>query len=682
MIKKIKVSKLDLIADIHGSYAFGIDSDNKNVKIPLSGIPTLEQQASDLSQKKADKVSGATAGNFSALDASGNLVDSLTKPSDFEPADESILRQADVVDSLTSESATAPLSAKQGKKLQDEITQLAGEVSLLDAVQVAKIKDIESIISTMNPNQSAQLSVSGRKTISLPKNAANGGMSVKMEGLTAENLIANGDFRDGLTKWSGLSVSLVLDNGKLIAGNWTQLFSRIRVKFSQRPAIGDKLYLLVEDYERSAINSANNLIMAKINDTGTPLINIIGSQDLYFPILSGIAEYEGQETLWIEIRANQKEGDTVSIGKTRLINLTATFGAGKEPSKEQCDLMFSDYFEGVKSFEPTGRVRSVGKNLLFGSINTWEQGTFVSNVSDNGKEITFGDNRIRSKIRHPVTPNKTYVVSVSSDYEVWALQFDENNVRIDGIGAYYSQNIVLNTLPNTKYIKLTIRKKGTKYTDISPSTLLYNTDIDIIKPQLEQNTVSTPYEPYRETSLYLTAPELRSNGTVKDEIRKGANGYELVKRISEVDGTVLANPVITPISYGGILNSAENGTVRHEPIIADAGVYGTNLPILMQDYPIASIEEIIKYENGIDTYLNVASAVVASDGLSFTHPDLASGDLVLFTYAFDKESTNGNITATFYDSNVVKIDTSTGQAYKIEDVITNGELTRTITEVL
>ena len=73
--------------------------------------------------------------------------------------------------------------------------------------------------------------------------------------------------------------------------------------------------------------------------------------------------------------------------------------------------------------------------------------------------------------------------------------------------------------------------------------------------------------------------------------------------------------------------------------------------------------------------------MVASDGLSFTHPDLADGDLVLFTYAFDKESTNGNITATFYDSNVVKIDTVTGKAYKIEDVVTNGVLTRTLTEV-
>ena len=143
----------------------------------------------------------------------------------------------------------------------------------------------------------------------------------------------------------------------------------------------------------------------------------------------------------------------------------------------------------------------------------------------------------------------------------------------------------------------------------------------------------------------------------------------------------LATPVITPISYGGVLNSAENGTVYHEPIIADAGVYDTKMDILLTDYPIATIEEIIKYENGVNTYLNVASAVVASDGLSFTHPDLADGDLVLFTYAYDKESTNGNITATFYDSNVVKIDTVTGKAYKIEDVVTNGVLTRTLTEV-
>ena len=57
--------------------------------------------------------------------------------------------------------------------------------------------------------------------------------------------------------------------------------------------------------------------------------------------------------------------DTISeFSDVMIINLTATFGAGNEPTKEQCDLMFADYFEGVKCFEPTGRVRSVGKNGL------------------------------------------------------------------------------------------------------------------------------------------------------------------------------------------------------------------------------------------------------------------------------------------------------------------------------
>jgi hypothetical protein len=301
--------------------------------------------------------------------------------------------------------------------------------------------------------------------------------------------------------------------------------------------------------------------------------------------------------------------------------------------------------------------------------------------------------------------------------------------------------------------------------------------------QIERGTVASAIETYRDTNLYLTAPELRSNGLVKDEIRKGANGYELVKRISDdkqiasamaisltttltnvdlvllnikgtfdnvkaIDGYLgwikikgsfevtianrdnvssvggfhvgtgsqsgnvyfivaknkyanldaakaglisdyalstlyyeLATPVITPISHGGILNSAENGTVYHEPIIADAGVYSTNMPILLPDYPISALEEIIIHKDGIDTYLDVSTAVIASDKLSFTHPSLVSGDLVLFTYAYNKETTNGNITATFYDSNVVKIDTVTGKAYKINEVVTNGVLTRTLTEV-
>ena len=127
-----QAAKAAVIYDTSTGEPSGLDVEifinmDASIGVVDASVQALEQQASDLSQEKADKVSGATAGNFSALDASGNLVDSLKKPADFEPVDESILRQADVVDSLTSESATAPLSAKQGKKLQDEKEALSNK---------------------------------------------------------------------------------------------------------------------------------------------------------------------------------------------------------------------------------------------------------------------------------------------------------------------------------------------------------------------------------------------------------------------------------------------------------------------------------------------------------------------------------------------------------------------------
>jgi len=429
------------------------------------------------------------------------------------------------------------------KANQTELDQLAGDVSLLDAVQGAKIKDIENVLSTANLVQSTQVSISGRKVVSLPKNAANGGMQVKLEGLTAENLVVNGDFRSGTTGWEGVLGTISTANNELTY-KVDALSANARVEQQIDIAIPGHKY-----YARGYINPKyTNTVSLSM---GTPVVTVAVNMANAWNMVSAIitATSNARFRFYLNTVSWYVVGDTIKLKDIMTIDLTATFGTGNEPDRATCDKMFSDYFEGVKSFVPTGRVRSVDKNGL------------------------------------------------------------------------------------------------------------------------------------NPTALYLTAPELRSNGTVKDEIRKGANDYELVKRINEVDGTVLATPVISPISYGGILNSAENGTVYHEPVIADAGVYGTNMPILLTDYPISALEEILKHENGVDTYLDVSTAVIAGDKLSFTHPSLQSGDLVLFTYAFDKESTNGNITATFYDSNVVKIDTVTGKAYRINEVVTNGVLTRTLTEV-
>ena len=140
-----QAAKAAVIYDTSTGEPSGLDVEifinmDASIGVVDASVQALEQQASDLSQKKADKVSGATAGNFSALDASGNLVDSLKKPADFEPVDETILRQADVVDSLTSESATAPLSAKQGKNLQDEKEALRYDNEAIDLDNLGDVR--------------------------------------------------------------------------------------------------------------------------------------------------------------------------------------------------------------------------------------------------------------------------------------------------------------------------------------------------------------------------------------------------------------------------------------------------------------------------------------------------------------------------------------------------------------
>jgi hypothetical protein len=579
------------------------------------------------------------------------------------------------------EEMNTTLSTYDGRvtQVESDIDQLAGEVNLLDAVQGAKIKDIENVLSTANLGQSAQLSVSGRKTVSLPKNAANGGMQVKLEGFTAENYLPNGDFRNGINGWINTNFDVVQSDGVLLQKNNDQ-GARFR-QFSVANLNETDIYYAYAIIQCSVIPPAASIIFGQTNAALVvyDYFYTYASQntDVQRLSLKGNIDLSGNyHTLGLSVKEAYQ--GNIKVKHMSIINLTETFGAGNEPDIATCDKIFSSYFEGRKNFEPTGRVRSVGKNLLKVE-NIGKGGLSLPGSVGEGRDLVtdlqIGDPIIATFSSGYSGLNSGYI-PVKKNINIVQKCTSTPSVHGYRMAVYDEDYNILQVRNNSASINT-----GNGAYIVASLQVNYTGVVEFTDWQIEENSIPTTYEPYKETNLYLTAPELLSNGLVKDEIRKGSNGYELVKRISDVDGSVLTTPVITPISYGGILNSSENGTVYHEPIIADAGVYDTKMDILLTDYPIASIEEIIKYENGVDTYLNVASAVVASDGLSFTHPDLTDGDLVLFTYAFDKESTNGNITATFYDSNVVKIDTVTGKAYKIEDVVTNGVLTRTLTEV-
>jgi len=99
----------------------------------------------------------------------------------------------------------------------------------------------------------------------------------------------------------------------------------------------------------------------------------------------------------------------------------------------------------------------------------------------------------------------------------------------------------------------------------------------------------------------------------------------------------LATPVVTPIKTSGTLLSCPSGVVKQENAISVIGVYkSTGISVKDVTYPINTLEKIVKldYDTGVETELAIASATIASGGLSFTHTELAISDIVSYSYLF------------------------------------------------
>ena len=699
------------------------------------------------------------------------------------------------------EVVTGEYSAKHYSLKAAQSAQSINESADMLIRHEAEIASLENTLNSANINQETTATASGVDTVALPKTAANTGMQVQMFGQSAQNLVVNGDFRNGTTEWTAGNSTNSVTNGILTnTGNGSAIVPHTYANIGAKN-IGNKYYVRANVTSKSSlcirlfITTADNVqnVDNPVLNTSYTLSGVITASSTY----NLIAIYHTYTT------AADSNGAAIEVKNVMAINLTATFGAGNEPTKEQCDILFANYFEGSDNVLGTGRVRSVGKNLLDlsrfssrfnGATAPPTSFTFSSEtiVMNNSTDAGCG---LSQKIKLRAGVYRFSVKSIVRDAGtaiVYLYFIDANN-----------KNIFSESVENGS---ITVTEENSRIIDrvlLHRAGFLGTKNVTITGLQLERSAAATTYEPYRESILQLTTPPLRSNGTTKDEIRKGTNGYELVKRVgvgtlgasritggdfktgltspnlSAVEGTwvwnsgtkdatftstgatsqlfltvgvangdvwvvefyakssnetgvpvvgtppsvvksviiepqlstsyqryvysykftavdhvrvlyktmsaggeitiddlsirklnegslagspiltfidsnvhyTLATPVITPIAHAGLLNSNSNGTAYFEPIIADAGVYSTNLTVQLTDYPIASFESIRKYANGTYTELSTATAVVASGGLSFTHPDLVSGDLVMFTYAYANESIGHSMTLSYAISN-------------------------------
>jgi len=114
----------------------------------------------------------------------------------YEPADSTILKEADVVDSLVSTSVVAPLSANQGKALKDLIdgitdNQTAAEVSFSNTASGLTATDVQAAIDEVEGRVDSAETAISNKINSSEKGAVNGVATLNASGkLTASQVPA------------------------------------------------------------------------------------------------------------------------------------------------------------------------------------------------------------------------------------------------------------------------------------------------------------------------------------------------------------------------------------------------------------------------------------------------------------------------------------------------------------
>lgn len=196
----------------------------------------------------------------------------------------------------------------------------------------------------------------------IPENLREGVVVLGVEGTLSEkaptgstfvNLIKNGSFEtnEAWTTWEGensFSTSEKYDGNR----SFKIAVSNLAAQSIPTPIVGHKYY--AREYIKSTGEISPEDCRFEIHGgDGVGLNWVIGWNMGNFPqwtMISGIAEIDVVNASSYTLRTfavNPKS--TVYIDGIMLIDLTACCGAGKEPSKEWCDLNIP-YFEGEKTF--------------------------------------------------------------------------------------------------------------------------------------------------------------------------------------------------------------------------------------------------------------------------------------------------------------------------------------------
>lgn len=384
-------------------------------------------------------------------------------------------------------------------RLDDTDGRIADNAGEIDSAKVKILqleqenKQLKKIVEDSNPTQSPRVTKAGYGTIDLPKNASQGPMKVKVEGLTATNLI-NGK-GDNLEGWDTGSGRLNTD-GQFFTynANTTGLLGYYPISFKN----GRKYYCRVLGNCVGGDGTGMEMHFRVFNDSTQ-----IGTLFWFSPTDTSLKQLS---TVWTATADANRFGlrpsatgntNTYRFGKIMVLDVSHESGSNEE-IRQKYDTIIAKYFDGHANTSGTFRVRAIGKNIFDGEM---ELGTIVWGTGINAPSTA----NIRTKNYIKVKENTSYILTTNSgtkDFDIFF--YDELKNRISSLNKV---SVTAFTTPaGTKYIRF-VHKSVNVFTNYY---------------QLEEGGTATAYEPYVSSEQYVNSEELRSlpNGT-KDEISEG-----------------------------------------------------------------------------------------------------------------------------------------------------------------
>ena len=508
-------------------------------------------------------------------------------------------------------------------QVASDLTQKLNEtrIKVLDVEQ--DVSNISKVLTSLNPNQEAKQSVSGYGILSLPKNAANGQVSVSVKGNTETD--EEGNTKSTVSAIRLKSVGKNLFDKKLIKSNLVNIDGRQCVlthditlpinKFKANTAYTIK-------YETKKRENLGRLrVVFTYADGTTDAFPIADYADW-----TTITRTSNQSKSLISITINNAGNGSSNKGYINLDNLQVEEGTVSTP--------YEPYTESTQYLPNVGELRSLPNGVRDEIRVSNGKAELIKKTKQTGALV--GKDVVSSEYIHG-TNTYAFISSPTTGYFPDGLagsnligycqdgDFKGNaNVTVDkrGMHLFVNNNRLYTRIEKDKIDSMagtTLIEKAKAYFDLYPVTLIYQ----------------------------------------------------------------LAEPIVTPINVSGNLISYPSGTVYVENVVADAGIYTDKMTVLHQDLPIKTLEKLSKvdFATGLETELDVSQAVISQDKLFFTHPELSEGDIVFFVYEYDRESTEGETEIEYYDSRYVVQDSVTGKFYKWKIAVADGVPSIELTEV-